>query len=100
MAARGGKRPGAGRKKGSLDRATIAQKGTLEELARSYTEAALKTLVDIATTSESDSARVSAAVAILDRGYGKPRQAVEHSSDPNAPPVINIIRFSDLPKPG
>jgi phage terminase small subunit len=36
-------------------------------------------LVSVAKKSESDSARVAAANAILDRGYGKPRQAVEHS---------------------
>jgi hypothetical protein len=71
---KGGKRAGAGRKKGSRDRATIEQKGTLEEIARSYTEEALNVLLQVARSSSSDAARVSAASAILDRGYGKPHQ--------------------------
>lgn len=78
MAKRGGKRPGAGRPKGSRDTATIEQKATLEELAREHTPLAVQTLADVAGRSESDAARVSAASAILDRGYGKPRQAVDH----------------------
>lgn len=73
----GGKRPGAGRKKGSLGKATIAQRGTLEELARSYTDVALQVLVDVAKSGASEAARVSAANALLDRGYGKPSQHTE-----------------------
>lgn len=74
---RGGKRKGAGRKQGSIARATRAQKGTLAELAKALCPTALKTLHQVALKSESDSARVSAAVALLDRGYGKPVQAIE-----------------------
>ncbi len=73
----GGKRPGAGRKKGSLGKATIQQRGTLEEIARTYTNEALRVLVEVAQTSVSDAARVSAANALLDRGYGKPSQHTE-----------------------
>lgn len=75
--AKGGKREGAGRPKGRRNKATIEQRGSLEELARSHTEAALTALVAIASGGESEAARVSAAIAILDRGYGKPRQSVE-----------------------
>jgi hypothetical protein len=74
----GGKRPGAGRPKGSRDRATAAQGAALSELARQHTEPALKALVTIATTGQSEAARVSAATAILDRGYGRPPQARQH----------------------
>lgn len=84
-AGRGGKRPGAGRPKGSRNRATEAHKGTLEALARGHTMAALESLVSIARDGASESARVSAAVAILDRGYGKPRQAVEHTGEDGGP---------------
>jgi hypothetical protein len=77
MAQRGGKRPGSGRPKGSVDRATSEAKGTIEELARSHTETAINALVHVATSSESDAARVSAASVILDRGYGKARQSVD-----------------------
>lgn len=75
--ARGGKRPGAGRKPGSKQRATIEQGATLAELARAHTGTALDVLVQVAQASESDAARVSAANAILDRGYGKPIQQTE-----------------------
>jgi hypothetical protein len=47
-------------------------------MAREHTEAALLTLVEIATGGSPASARVSAATAILDRAYGKPPQALEH----------------------
>jgi hypothetical protein len=78
MAKRGGKRPGAGRRKGSVARATREQKGTLGELARRYTDVAMATLASVAKKGESESAKVAASIAILDRGYGKPAQAVEH----------------------
>jgi hypothetical protein len=85
MAQRGGKRPGAGRPKGALSRATKEQKATLEELARAHTDTALLVLVEVAQSSESDAARVSAANAILDRGYGKPKQGLEHSGPEGGP---------------
>jgi hypothetical protein len=47
---------------------------TVRDLARAHTQAALETLVEIASSGESESARVSAASAILDRGWGKPTQ--------------------------
>jgi hypothetical protein len=80
--AKGGKRPGAGRPKGRKDKATIEQKGTLEELARAHTATALGALVSIAEGGESESARVAAANALLDRAYGKPRQAEAGSTPP------------------
>lgn len=94
MAKRGGARPGSGRKKGSIDRATAAQKGTLEELARRHTTTALQTLVRVATSSESDSAAVTAASVLLDRGYGKPRQAVEHTGA-NGGPIMHATEMTD-----
>jgi hypothetical protein len=45
---------------------------------RQHTETALDTLVTIATAGQSEAARISAATAILDRGYGRPPQAVQH----------------------
>ena len=87
--ARGGSRIGAGRKKGSkathgrtvgaTDIATAKQRKTLTELAREHTKMALAVLVEIAKNKKSsEKARVSAANALLDRGYGRPRQALEH----------------------
>lgn len=66
----GGKRLGAGRKPGETTKA----KRDLMAMAREYAEPALRTLVEIAAKGKSESARASAAVAILDRGYGKPPQ--------------------------
>lgn len=82
---RGGKRDGAGRKKGSIARATIEQKATLADLAKSHTETAILTLVRVMEHGESEAARVSAANSVLDRGYGKPSQAVEHTGKDGGP---------------
>ncbi len=71
----------------------------VRELAREYTEDALKTLVQIMTgKKESAAARVAAANAVLDRGHGKPAQAVEPASKDADPPVVVIRRFT--PPPG
>jgi len=77
---RGGARPGAGRKRGKVG----AAKRALAEMAKEHAEAALNTLVEIATGDGAASARVSASTAILDRAYGKPPQALEHSAPDNS----------------
>jgi hypothetical protein len=69
----GGRRPGAGRPKGSKNRANKE----LRDLARTYTNDALETLAGIAQNGESEAARVQASVALLDRAWGKPRQSIE-----------------------
>jgi hypothetical protein len=69
---RGGKRDGAGRPPGAGNKATAASKAALADLAAGHVECALLTLADIAANGTSDAARVSAAVAILDRCYGRP----------------------------
>ena len=78
---RGGKRDGAGRKKGSkvnqLPHIAPEIKCELRELAREHAGIALEALTKICKASDSDAARVSAANAILDRGYGKPSQHVD-----------------------
>ena len=76
MAKRGGKRPGAGKPKGAKNKATVKQKATLQDLARKHTKEALATLLYVAKEGESEAARVSAANSLLDRGYGKPAQAI------------------------
>ena len=45
MARRGGKRPNAGRKAGSVVRGTIENRDAIGELARAHTEVALQALV-------------------------------------------------------
>lgn len=85
--AKGGARPGAGRPKGSPDKVTR----TLKELAREYTAEALEALVAVLKSSDSDAARVSAANAILDRGYGKPSTVLAGDEDGGAVRMIHEI---------
>ena len=87
MAGHGGKRPGAGRKPGVVSKA----KRDLAEMAKAHGEAALRALVQIATKGESESARVAASVAILDRAYGKPVPAPEPVTDDDVLPVTVTI---------
>ncbi|WP_191569078.1 hypothetical protein [Paracoccus yeei] len=87
MAGHGGKRPGAGRKPGAVSKA----KRDLSEMAKDHAAQALKTLAEIAKQGQSEAARVSAAVAILDRAYGKPMPAPEPINDDEALPVTVTI---------
>jgi hypothetical protein len=50
-------------------------------LARSHTNLAIKVLAGIAKDGTNDGARVAAAVALLDRGWGKPAQAHTDKDD-------------------
>jgi len=50
----------------------------IRSLARSHTATAVRTLAGIMKERRaSHAARVSAAIALLDRGWGKPQQAIE-----------------------
>lgn len=90
MAARGGARPGAGRKPGKVSQA----KRELAAMAKDHAEAALLVLVNIANSVKAPAAaRVSAASAILDRGYGKPMQAVEVDGSLAMSPMPTVIEF-------
>ncbi len=72
--ARGGARPGAGRRKGAVNKATADVKAA----AMVYSDEALTTLSQIMRAeSHPAAARVAAANAILDRAHGKPKQSVE-----------------------
>lgn len=57
------------------------------------TPMAMEVLGRVAQASESDAARVSAANSIIDRGYGKARQAVEHTGKDGGP--IETVDLSD-----
>lgn len=67
---KGGARPGAGRPKGSPNKATAQ----IREIAQQYTEQAVAALAHVMNHGESEAARVSAANALLDRGHGKAMQ--------------------------
>ena len=65
--------PGRSGNPGGRPRAVIE----VRDLARSCTEAAVGTLVEVMTNPKAPAAaRVAAAVAVLDRGWGRPPQAV------------------------
>jgi hypothetical protein len=54
----------------------------VEDLARRHVDAAIATLVEVCGNRDAPpAARVAAATALLDRAYGKPRQAVEHAGE-------------------
>jgi uncharacterized protein DUF5681 len=63
----------------------------VEELARQQTTGALQTLAAIHQDKNAPpSARVAAANALLDRGWGKARQAVEIGADLGSPQNQNL----------
>jgi hypothetical protein len=57
----------------------------IRDLAREHTQTAINALVRIAESGKQESARVAAASALLDRGWGKPTQPL--SGDKDAPPI-------------
>ena len=84
MNTHGGYREGSGRPAGSLNKATNDQKARLSDIARSHTDDAISTLLNVMENSDSDSARIAAANSILDRGFGKPSKEV-HANYSTAP---------------
>jgi hypothetical protein len=87
----GGRRTGAGRQRGARTKKTIE----IQEAAKKYAGDALKALAEIATTGTSEAARVSAATALLDRGYGRPRQAIEHTGNVSTSGVLIVPETPD-----
>lgn len=76
--------PGAGR------RPEVAH---VRDLARKHTEAAVRTLAEImCDANEKGAARVAAAQALLDRGYGRPTQPLEHGG-PDGVPLGVVVQF-------
>jgi len=95
MASHGGMRKGSGRPAGAVNKATSDLKMNLAELAREYTNDALDALVDVMHSSQSDSARIAAAAAILDRGYGRPTKATSlEVNAPFAPTEIRLVAYT------
>src|SRR5919112_4762160 len=67
----------------------------LVDLARSLAPDAIKALHEIAVNGRSEKCRIIAAVALLDRGFGKPKVAVESQAD--RPILHRIERNRDDP---
>jgi hypothetical protein len=90
---RGGKREGAGRPSGSRNRLTASQKRGLTDVARDYTDTAIRTLADImCDQTATAAARVSAANAILDRAHGRPVMAAPTPTDG---PALDLAMLTD-----
>jgi hypothetical protein len=89
----GGRRQGAGRKNGSPNRDTARARAALADLAGGHVEIAIAALADIARDGDSESARVSASVALLDRVYGRPIPTAEDtaSEDDTTPTKIERV---------
>ncbi len=69
---RGGRREGAGRKSGVLNKVTT----DVRALAEPYGTEALEQLVTLMRSAENEQVKVAACKEILDRAYGKSPQAV------------------------
>lgn len=90
---RGGKRTGAGRRSGSKGRITVELKATLTETAKAYTVQALQALADVLVNPKAPAAAiVSAANSMLDRGWGKPPQQLEHTGAQGGPIQVSDAR--------
>jgi len=90
--ARGGKREGAGRPAGVRNKVTA----DIKEIAQSFGEEAIKSLVEIVRDGEAPhAARVAAVKELLDRGYGKAKQALEHSGGMTYNVVTGVPHGSD-----
>ena len=95
---KGGRRPGAGRKRGSLNKSTA----TLKEMAAEHTQAAIDVLVAVMADNDAPAAaRVAAADKLLDRGYGRPAVFVDaqvHTVDKELMENIKNVRIERLSK--
>lgn len=67
---------------------------TAAQLAREHTAEAIKTLADGLTQSDWN-IRVACANALLNRGWGAPKETVDANVTGNAIPVIQIVRHAD-----
>jgi hypothetical protein len=70
----------------------------VRELARKHTKIAIRALVRIVKDEKSPPAAVVAAAAhLLDRAYGKPPVAIEHTGNTMLQVITGILRSPDQP---
>ncbi len=63
----------------------------IKSLARAHTESALNTLKGIMNQGDAPAAaRVSAALGLLDRGWGKPAQAIVGGDEDDTPVALKV----------
>lgn len=81
-----------GRKKGTLNKSTVE----IKTLAQKHGAEAIGILAVLMKTSDSDTAKISAAKELLDRGYGKAAQSITGPDGvPLMPPVIQFMLDAD-----
>ncbi len=88
---RGGKREGAGRPKGSINKTTAE----LKAYAQEFGEDAISMLSMLMYYSIDPRVRIMAGKEILDRGYGRPPQGVELSGPDGGPIETVAASMSD-----
>jgi len=71
--------------------------GELRELARQHAPDAVRELARLAVRAKSEAARVAAIRELLDRGFGKAVQALEHAGERGGPPVAHSIEVRFVP---
>ncbi len=92
-----GSKPGerrGGRQKGTPNRATAELKLAFQKHGDELVEALLAL-----TRSDDEHVRLKALQVCLDRGYGRPAQAVQVGADPDSVPVVFSMNFGDGLKP-
>ncbi len=89
MAAQKGHKKAGGRKKGTPNKAT----GEIKAALQLHGEELIDALLAL-TRSDDERVRLGAITAALDRGWGKPAQAVAITGDPDSP-VIFHLRLGD-----
>uniref|UniRef100_E6QIE2 Uncharacterized protein n=1 Tax=mine drainage metagenome TaxID=410659 RepID=E6QIE2_9ZZZZ len=96
MAGKGGKRPGAGRKPSTI-------KGIAKNLPKESAELLLAEInahskwLSLAESAD-ERIRLETLKYLTDRAYGKARQAIEHTSDQDAPLEVIIRRVGAKPE--
>jgi hypothetical protein len=81
----GGRREGAGRPRGALNKVTRPVK----ELAADQSAASIDKLVHLRDCAESEQVQFAAAKELLDRAHGRPRQEIDLNQDKSVTVIVN-----------
>lgn len=81
---------------GGRPKVRLADGSTLSDLAKKHTPASIKALAKIVKDGESEAAIVAAASALLDRGWGRPRQGIDMTIEdvPGAAEQLEAARLA------
>ena len=68
----------------------------VRELAQRYTAEAIQTLAHLMRSKSDDRVKVMAAQALLDRGWRRPAQALEHSGSIGVKPDLSVLTDEEI----